>query len=650
MQTGSILDMIDVGSLALPAFQRGFVWKRPQVKNLMNSLYSGYPVGSLLTWTTRAEQAEVRTGGAPLSSGPVDLLLDGQQRVTSLYSIIRGKPPAFFDGDTKAFTDLYFNLSSEEFEFLSPSKMLGNPLWVNVTELYASGNIWMSQLIGNPNYLPEELNNYLQNGLKVGNIKNIDLPIQSLTGEDKTTEVVVNIFNRVNSGGTRLSKGDLALARICAHWPEGRMEMQKRLQKWRSVSFEADLDWLLRCMTGIVANASEYESLEQIDIETIKNSLEQTEVAVDHLLEAMRSHLYMDTNRVFSSKQALPVIVKYLTNQGGKFPDHGTMIRILHWYLSIAIWGRFAGPTETVINQDLSALETDDPIDGLLRNLRQSQGDRLVTHENFDVNYNRSRFYPLLYVMSRVHDARDWGTGNQLRHHSLGDHTNLEMHHIFPRAYLRSKGVSANDANNIGNIAFQTRETNRAIGSRPPHEYMPEVAERWPGTLESQWVSTDPQLWQVENYYRFLGERRLLLAHAANGLLDTLRSGSLPPTTDRTATPSTVVVPAVSASPIDVDSQDETAILSELNRFVLEQGLAAGQMSYEIIDGDTNELTVLDLAWPNGLQAGYSGPVAVLIDEDSLVRLAANNAGFRVFTSSDGFQRYVEREILAEPV
>ena len=66
-------------------------------------------------------------------------------------------------------------------------------------------------------------------------------------------------------------------------------------------------------------------------------------------LEAMRSHLYMDTNRVFSSKQAFPVIVKYLNDHGGRFPDQATMVRVLHWYLSVAIWGRFAGPTETVI-------------------------------------------------------------------------------------------------------------------------------------------------------------------------------------------------------------------------------------------------------------------------------------------------------------
>ena len=284
----------------------------------------------------------------------------------------------------------------------------------------------------------------------------------------------------------------------------------------------------------------------------------------------------------------------------------------------------------------------------MLRNLRQSQGDRTITHENFDVNYNRARFYPLLYVMSRVNSARDWGTGNQLRHHSLGDHSNLEMHHIFPKAYLRRNGVMANDANNIGNIAFQTRETNRAIGKRPPHEYMPEVAERWPGTLESQWVPTNPDLWRVENYHKFLEDRRQRLAHAANWLLDTLRSGLLPPDTEPNTRSTIVATTRVREELSSIDSEDEAAILAALNQFALHQGLAAGQLAYEIFNEDSGEpVAVLDLAWPDGLQAAYSQPVAVLIDEDPLVQLAANSANFKVFTSSDEFHHYVEREILA---
>jgi len=127
MKLSTILDQIDLGSMALPMFQRGYVWNRDQVRKLMRSLYRGYPVGSLLVWETKTEGAAVR-GDGPVSSGTIKMLLDGQQRITSLYGIVRGKPPVFFEGDANAFKNLYFNLTDEEFEFYAPLKMKNNPL------------------------------------------------------------------------------------------------------------------------------------------------------------------------------------------------------------------------------------------------------------------------------------------------------------------------------------------------------------------------------------------------------------------------------------------------------------------------------------------------------------------------------------------
>ena len=95
MKIADILNNIDNEALALPVFQRGYVWKRRQVKDLMNSLYHGYPVGALLTWTTRAELVPTRGNTQERTSAAIDLLLDGQQRITSLYGVIRGKPPVF---------------------------------------------------------------------------------------------------------------------------------------------------------------------------------------------------------------------------------------------------------------------------------------------------------------------------------------------------------------------------------------------------------------------------------------------------------------------------------------------------------------------------------------------------------------------------
>ena len=92
MKVSDILNQIDNGAIALPVFQRGYVWNRDQVKGLMEALYHRHPVGSLLTWVTRTENVNSR-GDSPLQPGYVKLLLDGQQRITTLYGIIRARSP-----------------------------------------------------------------------------------------------------------------------------------------------------------------------------------------------------------------------------------------------------------------------------------------------------------------------------------------------------------------------------------------------------------------------------------------------------------------------------------------------------------------------------------------------------------------------------
>jgi len=134
----AILDQIDLGSIALPEFQRGYVWNRDQVLGLMHSLYHRHPVGSLLVRVTSADLATTRGEEEPVPS-VVKLLLDGQQRMTSLYVIIRGRPPKFFDGNAQSFTDLHYHFDAEIFEFYAPLKMKDNPLWINVTDLMQKG-------------------------------------------------------------------------------------------------------------------------------------------------------------------------------------------------------------------------------------------------------------------------------------------------------------------------------------------------------------------------------------------------------------------------------------------------------------------------------------------------------------------------------
>ena len=118
----NILGLIDSGNYAIPVFQRGYVWNRDQVKKLLNSLYNGYPIGILLVWNTTTDPTIAR-GDGELVPGNVNMILDGQQRITSLYGIIRGKAPKFFEGNSNSFTGLYFIVEEEIFEFYTPAKM-----------------------------------------------------------------------------------------------------------------------------------------------------------------------------------------------------------------------------------------------------------------------------------------------------------------------------------------------------------------------------------------------------------------------------------------------------------------------------------------------------------------------------------------------
>jgi len=111
MKVSTILDHIANGHMALPEFQRGYVWNRDQVRGLFDSLYRRHPVGGLLVWATEAKTAAHR-GDGPLAAGVVKLLLDGQQRMTSLYGVVRGKPPKFFDGQAQAFSTLRLDIQS----------------------------------------------------------------------------------------------------------------------------------------------------------------------------------------------------------------------------------------------------------------------------------------------------------------------------------------------------------------------------------------------------------------------------------------------------------------------------------------------------------------------------------------------------------
>lgn len=645
MKVSTILDHIDGGSMALPEFQRGYVWNRDQVRGLMQSLYRKYPVGSLLVWVTPSESADARGDGS-LAPGVIKMLLDGQQRVTSLYGIIRGAPPRFFDGNRTAFTGLYFHLDDETFEFFAPLKMKDNPRWIDVTALMKTGVAdAVQRIVANP-ALAGNLATYINRINAIYSIREIDLHVEEVVGADKSLDVVVDIFNRVNSGGTKLSKGDLALAKLCAEWPEARDEMKRRLAKYQKAGFYFRLEWMLRAVNAVATGSAFFGALEHVKAAEFKAALERTEKRIDSLINLVAGRLGLDHDRVLGSRYSFPLMARYLDVRQGKLADHRERDRLLYWYVHSFLWGRYSGSTETVLAQDLAALaEGPEPFERLLALLRQQRGDLRVHPNDFLGASRGARFYPLLYMLTRVWQARDWDTGIPLASHTLGIMSALEVHHVFPKKQLRDHGYKIGDRNALANFTFLTKETNLRISARAPEDYFEEIEQKNPGVLATHWIPMDRALWKLDRYPDFLAARRELLAKAANDFLDGLIGGTLPSAVTEPATLVTDGGIVVS----NAAQEAEDRILDEASAWLVEHGLPAGERNHELIDTDTGEvIATVDLAWPEGLQEGLSKKVALLIGESEDTLDTVRDEGFKCFTSWPSFRQYVEREVMAE--
>lgn len=646
MKISTILDQIDNGQTALPEFQRGYVWNRDQVRGFLVSLYNRYPVGSLLSWTTESEEAGHR-GDQVLNQGAVNLLLDGQQRITSLYGIIRGRPPTFFDGDERAFKDLYFNVESAEFSFFMPSRMGSDPKWISVSELMIKGAEYVTdQLADAYSNDHRTLNRFNLRLNRLRDIRDIDIHVENISGEDKTLDVVVDIFNRVNSGGTKLSKGDLALAKICSTQPDARQRMRAALDDWKGRGFRFSLDWLLRAITTLTTDEARFSFIHELGGEQFLRGLEKAVRHINYLLDLIGNRLGLDHHQVLTGHFAFPVMVRYVEEQGGKLNDEATINRLLYWYIQTAIWGRYSSAVESTLGRDLRLmLEAEgDGLEALIQELALWRGSLRVRPGNFAGHTRGNRFYSLLYMLTRVGEAKDWGLGIALRKGLLGRNSALELHHVFPKHRLGEHGYDQKLTNAIANFCFLTKDSNLRISNRLPVEYFAEIEANFPGALESQWIPTDRSLWELDRYQDFLAARRELLAEATNALLDSLY------TLEGDAREPANLDAAGENVPGGIVSEAAEQQLRGVQDWLDEHELPRGEWEYPLNDLQSGEVcAILDLAWPEGFQPGLDEPAALLVGEDDDLVRAATDAGYRVFEDVGLFKRYVAERILGDP-
>ena len=530
-----LITEIEKRELILPEFQRGFVWSRDKVKQYIESIYKSYPTGHFLIWKTYKPQQY--RGSASDSNAYYRLILDGQQRLTALYTVFKGEPPPFFEG-SKLYFPLYFNVLTQEFEYWQPVKMRGKPEWVEVTPFLEQGvgNFFdQGRLSDDEKAFYFKQLKYLN---KLDQMRNYDYEIEIIpkSGDEIETDEVVRIFNLVNSSGMILSKADLALAHLCASWPDARQNLRLGHQRFSNLGFNLttlkgrELEFWVRCLAAVATDSVLLDgTFYKINIQTIKDAWPKVMKSAEYLVNLIRTEGYIHSSSQLTTPYVLLPLIKYLCTCGYSFGTELEKRRFLYWFYAAQMWARYSGSLDTELQRDIKAMNTPSPTNELIANITAKVGRIKVEPKDLKGKGKTSPFFNVIYAASCKLGAIDWFNGMKLYTGLLGSRYSIEIHHIFPTSRLyKEGGLNSNDrgdiarANEIANLAFLTKEANLKSSDDLPSIYLPRVLEKYPSALSAQFVPQDPRLWEIQNYDAFIEERRRLIARAINEFMDDL--------------------------------------------------------------------------------------------------------------------------------
>jgi hypothetical protein len=527
LEVSELVHRIQRGEIRLPEIQRGYVWKPTQVAKLIESLYRGYPSGSLLFWQTdeAPQTREAAISGPAGKPAVVPLyLLDGQQRVTSLHRVFTDHPQAA----------IVFNIETEKFQNQSAATAK-DPRWIKVYDVLKP-EADHYRLVGelherNPGILPNEINKRLQ---KLAVIPGHKFHMEVL--RDFPYDEVTQIFVRVNSGGRSLKTSDLALATLSARWPGVLQKLEAEATHWADRGYgDVDVTFLTRALTGAVLgrglSAWSHARLVAATDDELNRGWATVQRGLRHLVPLLQNNLGASHSKLLPSMVVLLPLIVLLGEREDEQLDGSTADAILFWFLAATVRNRYSGSTDTRLGQDIPAARTDDPVRRLLDNLGVTGGVSIGPDDLAGRTVGSPYFF-LSFLVAKESGAKDWWGSIGISAAAEGSQA-LEYHHIHPQATLKNhpEKYSKGEINDLANLAFISGKANRKISHRSPAEYFPTLGDQ---ELATHLIPLDGELRNADRYRPFLTARRRLLADAMTALFERFRPTWLPSASEST--------------------------------------------------------------------------------------------------------------------
>ncbi|MFA7178756.1 MAG: DUF262 domain-containing protein [Dehalococcoidales bacterium] len=533
-----LLEAIRDREIVVPEFQREYVWSLEQSKELLTSLFQEYPTGSILVWETN-NPPEIKNNAVNRDRvGWIKVLLDGQQRLTTLFLLIKGEIPPYYKEDdiTHDPRHLFFNLKTAEFNYYQKQKMEENPFWKSViscfNDKFDAFTLVESLQLEDSNEKLEVGSIVNKNLVRLRAILDIDYFVQSVP-QGLDIDKAIDIFDRVNSMGTKLTDAELVLTHIAGRWPQARRVMKQKIEDYEKAGFFFELDLLTRCFVVILTNSALYEKMtEEIYQKTTEDSYKEIwnklVKILDYIIPILKQSAYISGSRDINTNNVFVPLVAYLSKNGDFF-DTKLKNQFLYWMFLALIWSRYSGQTDQRLEKDVYlAINSSQPVSDLIKEIEDLRGRIEVKPADLEGRGSGHPLHRMLYIIAKYNKATDWANGGSLQD-TMGDYYSVQSHHIFPQAFLYKNGYDSENhldkkkVNEIANRAFITRDANFNISDKKPANYLEEVIVKYPEALKQQMIPTERSLWEANKYNEFLTTRRKMITDSVNSFLNDLR-------------------------------------------------------------------------------------------------------------------------------
>jgi uncharacterized protein with ParB-like and HNH nuclease domain len=541
MKIREIIDNIDKQHLFIPAFQREYVWKRPDAKNLISSLIKDYPTGTMLTWATTNPPELKGDYVYEITKGVVKLILDGQQRITTLYLLIKGEIPPYYK-EEEILNDvrgLYVNVETLTLEYYKKNQMENDPLWVDITDIF-QGNVNVFDILekleakNNSDEIDKDIQKLIYNNItSIDRIKDMEFAEQIIPAKANIKEAI-DIFYIVNASGVNLTDAELALAQISGYWPQAREEFKEKLEELKAKGWVFSLDFIVFTLLAVTHHqGSKMSKLHSADNkEVIQHAWHVLRDRVlDYTCNILQSHAYVDHTHEINSVYALIPIITHVYHQPGNKLSENEINKVIKWFYYSQIRFRYISQLRHKLDKDIGiVVNSSNPFDELLNLINEEKALEIKPSEF----KGRGISHPLFSLMRwyfKSNDAICLSKGVQLRK-NMGEKYSLERDHIFAYARLKNSKNENGDlyydmddkfdyslAQEMTNRCILSQAGNREKSDMDAQAFLENVQQEYPSALRLQCIPEKKELWKIENFQKFLEKRREILADELNNYL-----------------------------------------------------------------------------------------------------------------------------------